>query len=59
MNLAGHASDNFGQIARRLRSVINEIGGTVLLTTSMLNLARGLACMPLGRPYLEYSFDGQ
>src|SRR6266480_3274767 len=36
MNLAGHASDNFGQIARRLRSVVNEIGGTVLLTTSML-----------------------
>jgi hypothetical protein len=36
MNLAGHASDNFGRIAGFLRSVMKEIGDAVLLTTSVL-----------------------
>ncbi len=36
MNLAGHASDNFGHIAGFLRSVMKEIGDAVLAETSVL-----------------------
>lgn len=36
MNLAGHASDNFGHIAGFLRSVMKEIGDAVLSETSAL-----------------------